>query len=288
MYDLIVPIVTPFSNGEVSTEKLRYHADQLLKHGVDLIFLYGSTGLGPSLNLEERLRILRAFTDVPEKLIVQVGGLNMEEALFLAKEAAKLKVHAIASLPPYYYPRLPESWIVRYFKSISSVYPTFLYNFPLTTGQDINVDLVKKIIKSGANIVGIKDTVPDLNHMLEIKWNNDNDFKVYCGPDTLIMPALRSGLDGAVSGCGNYAPVIIRELVQHFNEEIGVKAQKLINTIASIVKKYGQWSANYSMVDILHSYSVGEPRAPIFPLTEDEKNSLALEIKKILPGGDML
>lgn len=288
MHDLIVPIITPFNNGEVSTEKLRYHADQLLKQGIDLIFLYGSTGLGPSLSLEERLKLLRTFADIPEKVIVQVGGLNMEESIFLAKEAAKLNVHAIASLPPYYYPRLPESWIIRYFKSISSIYPTFLYNFPLTTGQDINADLVKKIIRSGANIIGIKDTVPDLNHMLEIKWSNDSDFKVYCGPDTLIMPALRSGLDGAVSGCGNYAPVIIRKLVEHFDDDIGTKAQKLVDTIAPIVKKYGQWSANYSMVDILHSYSVGEPRAPIFPLTDEEKDSLAMDIKKNLPTGDML
>ncbi len=288
MHELIVPVVTPFEKGKVSVEKMRRHSDYLLKRGIDLIFLNGSTGLGPSLNLDERLQILHAFHDIPEKVIVQVGGLNLDDSIALAKEASRLKVHAIASLPPYYYPRLPEAWLIRYFNAISEIYPTYLYNFPLTTGYDISAALVKKIIASGADVIGIKDTVQDINHMLEIKWNTAPDFKVFCGPDPLIMPALRSGLDGAVGGSGNYIPGILRTLVDHFNDEIGTRSQKIVQDVTNIVKKYGQWSANYSMVEILHSYSAGEPRPPIFPLGDDDKKSLSQEVKKVLPEGDSL
>ncbi len=288
MHELIVPVVTPFENGKLSVDKLRRHSDYLLKRGIDLIFLNGSTGLGPSLTLDERLQILNAFHDIPERVIVQVGGLNLEESLTLARRASKLEVHAIASLPPYYYPRIPENWLIRYFKAISDVYPTYLYNFPLTTGYDITAALVKKIINSGANIIGIKDTVQDINHMLEIKWNTGSAFKVFCGPDPLIMSALRSGLDGAVGGSGNYVPGILRTLVDHYNDEIGVRSQRLVQEVTNVVKKYGQWSANYSMVEILHSYSAGDPRPPIFPLGEDEKRSLAQDVKKVLPEGDSL
>ncbi len=288
MHELIVPVVTPFENGRLSVNKMRRHSDYLLKKGIDLVFLNGSTGLGPSLNLNERLQILDAFQDIPDKVIVQVGGLNLEESITLAKEASKMNVHAIASLPPYYYPRLPENWLIRYFKAISDVYPTYLYNFPLTTGYDITASLVKKIIKAGANVIGIKDTVQDINHMLEIKWNAGSDFKVFCGPDTLILPALRSGLDGAVGGSGNYIPGILRTLVDHYNDETGIRAQKLVQQITNVVKNFGQWSANYSMVEILHSYSAGEPRPPIFPLGEEEKQSLSQEVKRVLPDGDTI
>ena len=288
MRELIVPVVTPFENGRLSVEKLRLHSDYLLKKGVDFIFLNGSTGLGPSMNLEERLQVLHAFQDIPEKVIVQVGGLNLDESLTLAREASKFGVHAIASLPPYYYPRLPENWLIRYFKAISEVYPTYLYNFPLTTGYDINAAMVRKILSSGANVIGIKDTVPDINHMLEIKWNTGPEFKVFCGPDPLIMSALRSGLDGAVGGSGNYIPGILRTLVDHYNDEVGMKTQRLVQEVTNVVKKYGQWSANYSMVEILHSYSAGEPRPPIFALGDEEKKSLSQEVKKVLPKGDSL
>ncbi len=288
MHELIVPVVTPFENGRLSVEKMRMHSDYLLKKGIDLIFLNGSTGLGPSLNLDERLQVLHTFQDIPEKVILQVGGLNLDESLTLAREAARLKVHAIASLPPYYYPRLPENWLIRYFKAISEVYPTYLYNFPLTTGYDINAPMVKKILSAGANVIGIKDTVQDINHMLEIKWNTEPDFKVFCGPDPLIMSALRSGIDGAVGGSGNYIPVILRTLVNHYNDETGTRAQKLVQEVTNVVKRYGQWSANYSMVEILHSYSAGEPRTPIFPLGDEEKKSLSQEVKNVLSKGDSL
>lgn len=288
MPDLIVPIVTAFEKGVISTSKTRKHADYILKKGVDYVFLNGSTGLGPSINYNERLSILHAFDDIPEKVIVQVGSLNLDETLSLAREAAKLKVHAIASLPPYFYPRIPEEWILRYFKTISEIYPTLIYNFPLTTGYDLTVSFVEKALSIGSDIIGIKDTVQDISHMLQIKWATDQEFKVYCGPDPLAMSALRSGLDGVVGGSGNYVPVILRTLVNHFNDEIGEKAQRLIQSIASISRKYGQWSANYSLVEILHSYSPGEPRPPIYPLDDATKRSLSADVKNLLPDGDII
>ena len=286
MPDLLVPVITPFEHGAVSIVKLRKHSDFLLKKGVDFIFLNGSTGLGPSLNLNERLSILHAFEDIPEKIIVQVGALNLDESLALAREAAKMKVHAIATLPPYYYPRLPEEWLIRYFRTIADVYPTLLYNFPLTTGYDITAEMVGKVLASGANIIGIKDTVPDINHMLQLKWSTPPDFRVYCGPDPLVMSALRSGLDGVVGGSGNYVPQILRTLVDHFNDDTGTRAQKLIQAITSVARKYGQWSANYALVEILHSHSAGEPRSPIYPLDDATKSNMAVEVRKVLPDGD--
>ncbi|MEM3192392.1 MAG: dihydrodipicolinate synthase family protein [Candidatus Parvarchaeota archaeon] len=288
MPDMIVPLVTPFDNGIVSTPKLRNHADYILKKGANYVFLCGSTGLGPSLNLNERLSILHAFEDIPEKVILQVGSLNLDETLALARAAAKLQIHAIALLPPYYYPRIPEEWLLKYFKTVSEIYPTIIYNFPLATGYDLASAFVEKVLATSANIIGIKDTVSDITHMLQIKWNTDPSFKVYCGPDSLGLSALRSGLDGIVGGSGNYVPVILRALVDHFNDETGIKAQKLIEAITSIARKYGQWSANYALVKIIQSYDSGGPRPPIFPLDNRLFNNLKTDVRTILPDGDMI
>jgi len=288
MPDLIVPIVTAFEKGTVSTSKMRKHADYILKKGVDYIFLNGSTGLGPSISYNERISILHAFEDISDKIIVQVGSLNLDETLSLAQEAARMKVHAIASLSPYFYPRIPEEWLLRYFKTISEIYPTLIYNFPLTTGYDLTASFVEKALSAGSDIIGIKDTVQDITHMLQIKWATDEEFKVYCGPDPMAMSALRSGMDGVVGGSGNYVPVILRTLVNHFNDKIGEKAQKLVQSIASVARKYGQWSANYTLVEIIHSYSPGEPRPPIYPLDEVTKKSMSEDVNKVLPGGDRI
>ncbi|MHB1470060.1 MAG: dihydrodipicolinate synthase family protein [Thermoplasmataceae archaeon] len=287
MTEIIVPIITPFTvENRIDLNKLRKHADYLFNNGVDLLLLSGTTGLGPSLKFSEKLEILRIFEDIPEKVIMQVNSMDIEESVSLANTSKNMGIKAIASLPPYYYPRIPEEWYIRFFKKISSLYPTIAYNFPLTTNYDITPGLVKTVNSSGGNIIGIKDTTPDLAHMLNFKWEFGNEFKVYCGPDPLIYSAIRSGLDGAVPGTGNYAPKIIRSIIENIDSFTGLEYQRKLTSIAKLAQRYGQWSANYNLVNIIGEYDVGLPRPPIFPLEKDQEIKLKDDYYKIIKEGD--
>ena len=42
--------------------------------------------------------------------------------------------------------------------------PVLLYNFPERTGYDLRPDLVQELATRHPNIVGIKDTVPNMGH----------------------------------------------------------------------------------------------------------------------------
>ncbi len=285
MSDLIVPIITSFDeNNHIDTSKMRRHSDFLLKNGVDLLLLSGTTGLGPSLSYDERVNVLENFLDIPDRLIMQVSSLNLDESKSLARLAKKNGLRAIASLPPYYYPRFPEEWHIRFFKEISEIYPTLAYNFPLATNYDITTGLIKKVNLSGGNIVGIKDTTPDLSHMLNFKWEFSNEFKVYCGPDALILSAMRSGLDGAVPGTGNYVPKLVSSIVKYPNSEDSISSQRIVTSLAKISQKYGQWAANYSIIKILNGYDAGIPRQPIFPLTNEQEVALKNDLENIMKG----
>ncbi len=287
MSDLIVPIITPFNErNEIDIVKMRRHVDFLLKNGVDFLLLSGTTGLGPSLGFSEKVDILENFSDIPDRVIMQVGSLNMDESKSLARLAKKKELRAVASLPPYYYPRVPEEWYIRFFREISEIYPTMVYNFPLTTNYDITPSLVKKINASGGNIVGIKDTTPDINHMLSFRWEFSDAFKVYCGPDALILSAMRSGLNGAVPGTGNYIPKLVSSLVKDPDSVRGIETQMLVTSIAKISQKYGQWAANYSMTRIINGYDVGLPRPPMYPLSKVQEDALQSDLKKVIKVGD--
>ncbi|WP_297215130.1 dihydrodipicolinate synthase family protein [Thermoplasma sp.] len=286
MSDLIVPMITPFTdNNTIDTERLLTHAEYLIKNGVDYLLVSGSTGLGPSLRMEEKAKILNDLHHLKDKIIFQVGSLDLEESRELARLGKRNEVKYIASLPPYYYPRIPEEWYIRFFKEISEIYPTLVYNFPLTTNYDIKPDLVTKINKSGGNIVGIKDTVPDLDHLLNFKWEFGNDFKVYCGPDVLVLASLRMGMDGAIPGSGNYAPKIARSLFENYQNDRGVIDQRILTRLAMIARKYGQWAANYSLVKIIGKYDPGKPRPPIYPLDQKAEEALSREVMEVLKSG---
>ena len=287
MTDLIVPNLTSFTtDSRLDSKKTRRHADYLLANGVDYLLLAGTTGLGPSLSFEEKVAMLNLFQDIPDKVIMQVSSLSLEDSKNLAREAKASGIKAIASLPPYYYPRMPEEWYVRFYHDISEIYPTLVYNFPLTTNYDVLPGVVRTVNRRGGDLIGIKDTTPDLAHMLNFKYEFPNDFKVYCGPDPLILPSIRSGLDGAVAGTGNYLPTLIRSVFDKRDEPTAMELQKKVTSIGKLSQKYGQWAANYSLTHILLGYEVGMPRAPLYPLSHEQEGELEGEVRKILKGGD--
>ncbi|MDG6956721.1 MAG: dihydrodipicolinate synthase family protein [Nitrososphaerota archaeon] len=282
----IVPLVTGFKGGKIDPLLLEGHAKRLLDSGVDYLFAMGSTGLGPALSFDERRLCLETLAKFQDRLICQVGSLNLDESVRLAELAKARGAKYISALPPYYFPRVPEDQMVRYFTKISAVHPTLLYNFPLTTGYDVSPSVVKAVNAGGGDIVGVKDTVADVPHMMAFKRELGSDFLVFSGPDAVILPALGSGIDGAVAGSGNYIPRIFAALLQEYQTEKGERLQRSVTSVAKLAQKYGQWSANYSLVRLVKGYDPGDPRPPIFPLSPEDEAKMGSELKEILPGGD--
>ena len=262
------------------------HAKRLLDSGVDYLLAMGTTGLGPALSFDERRLCIESLADLGDRVICQVGSLNLDESLRLAELAKARGFRYICTLPPYYFPRLRDESMVKYFSKISSVHPTILYNFPLTTGYDVSPAVVKAANEQGGDVVGVKDTVNDVSHMLSFKWELGQDFLVFCGPDPLVLPALNSGLDGAVAGSGNYIPDILGALFKEAGTQKGLELQRRVTQAAKLAQKYGQWSANHSLVRLVKGYDAGDPRPPIFPLSPEEEKELGAEARKVLPDGD--
>ncbi|MDG7012856.1 MAG: dihydrodipicolinate synthase family protein [Nitrososphaerota archaeon] len=278
--------MTGFRGGRVDPQVYRQHAKRLLDGGVDFVFAMGSTGLGPTLSFEERKVCVDALAEFGDRAICQVGSLNLDESVELAELAKARGFRYISVLPPYYFPRLRDETMVRYFAKVSSVHPTILYNFPLATGYDISPAIVREANEKGGDIVGVKDTVTDVSHMLNFKWELGSEFLVFCGPDPLVLPALNSGLDGAVAGSGNYIPNIFGALFREAATEKGLRLQKTMTQAAKVAQKFGQWSANHSLVRLVKGYDPGGPRPPIYPLSAEEERELGSEIRTVLPDGD--
>lgn len=279
MAQIVAPLVTPFVGGRVSTQKLERHARVLLSNRVDIIWLCGSTGLGPSLSADERQAMVQALSFAADRLILQVGSLNLAESLELAALAKRLGVRFISAYPPFYYPRIPEAWVIRYYTQLSRVHPLIVYNYPAATGFDVTPSIIKQVIKAGGDVQGIKDTVNDISHMLTYKMELGEGFVVYSGAGTNMLAAVRMDLDGVLSGIVNYAPELVAKLVDNASSRLGFEAQLEANALSSLAKKYGQWSANYSLVRLIKGYDVGEPRPPVYPLTQREERQLARELE---------
>jgi 2-dehydro-3-deoxy-phosphogluconate/2-dehydro-3-deoxy-6-phosphogalactonate aldolase len=281
----IVPMVTPFRANKPDAEKLVHHARMLLRDGVDYVFLGGTTGLGVSMTVEEKLYLLEELSrEYSSKLLLQVGTLDLEQSIRLAEAAKKNNLHAIVSYPPYFYPRMQDDWVVKQFVTLSKIYPMIVYNYPLATGYEISPAILKRTKQGGGNIIGIKDTLPDVGHMLSFKYELGDDFLVYSGPDTVVTAAVRGGIDGCVAGTANYCPeLLIKATDLDASLSDAIAAQKTITALAGVARKYGQWAANYYLVKAIRGYDVGEPRPPIYPLGPAEQEKLAADAREAYP-----
>ncbi|BCU67021.1 2-dehydro-3-deoxy-phosphogluconate aldolase [Sulfolobales archaeon HS-7] len=279
--EIVIPILTPFKGDKIDQNAMAEHAGRLTKEGADIIFVAGSTGLGVALSTQEKMLALEAVYSSTKKVIFQVGGLNLYDIKELLSYSKKFDIIGVAAIAPYYFQRIPEGDLVRYYKDIcsSSPHDVYVYNYPLATGKDI----IPKVIREAGCIKGLKDTTSELFHSLQYK-RDIQGIKVYTGTDTLILSAFTSGLDGVVAGSGNYALDIIvkiRESVKRNDIKEGLKLQFKLSRLIDLARQYGQFSANYELAKVLRGYDVGEPRAPIYPLSDEEKNELRIKSLEI-------
>ncbi|WP_149528689.1 bifunctional 2-dehydro-3-deoxy-phosphogluconate/2-dehydro-3-deoxy-6-phosphogalactonate aldolase [Sulfuracidifex tepidarius] len=281
MAEIIVPVLTPFNDGKINIELLKEHTSSLLKAGVDRIFVNGTTGMGPALSPGEKETNLKAVLEVTDKVIFQVGSLNMGEVKSLAREGKELGVKTIASYAPYYFTGLPKSLIVRYFKEICGEHDeVYLYNYPSAVGKDVDAETVKEI----GCLKGVKDTNDSINHSLQYKRVNPG-MKVFNGADTLVMTSIATGLDGTVSAAANFVPEVLVEIRRKVSEgKVGeaMKLQFMVDELVSLAKGYGYIPSIYVLVKGIRGYDVGNPRPPLFPLGDVERKELLDKAIKIM------
>ena len=65
--DLFVPVITPFDNsGNVDRDALAAHCAWTVTQGARGVMLFGTTGEGPSMSVDEKIAAARALTlDLP-------------------------------------------------------------------------------------------------------------------------------------------------------------------------------------------------------------------------------
>ncbi len=235
---VIPPIFTPFTPGgdQVDFDALATHADWLLERGIHGLMPCGTTGEGPLLSTEERVQVLGAVLDaaggrVP--IVAHVGAASTAETVTLALDAAEQGAAALSVVCPYYY-RLPPQALVDHFVAVARAVlqvPVYLYNIPQLTGNALAPSLVAEIVDLAPNVIGIKDSAGDLNALEEYGTIGQGPFCVICGSDGLILPALRQGAVGCVSGNANVFPELVVGLYEAFQQGQEASAEQLQATL---------------------------------------------------------
>jgi 4-hydroxy-tetrahydrodipicolinate synthase len=206
----IVPVVTPFKDGQLDLDGLGRLIEWQIASGSHGISVTGTTGEPTSLTLEERRHVLRAAADAVNGRVPFVpgtGSTNHAETLELSRYAQTLGAAAILVITPYYN-RPSQDGLFRHFDAVAKAVdlPVILYNIPGRTAINLEVDTVARLRDANHNIVGVKESNKDFEHINRLLHRLGRDFLVYSGIELLCFPVLAIGGAGYVSATGNLLP----------------------------------------------------------------------------------
>ncbi len=214
-----VALVTPFKEDmTVDTDALRRLVQFHLEAGTDIIITCGTTGESPTLSGDEQFEIIRTVkSEAGNNIIVAAGaGTNdTRHAVELAKNAEKAGAAAILSVAPYYNKPSQEG-IYQHYRHIAEAVsvPIIIYNVPGRTGCNVGAATILRLARDFENIAAVKEASENISQISELLEERPAHFSVLTGEDSLILPFMAMGGDGAISVAANQIPSQIKQLIE--------------------------------------------------------------------------
>ena len=275
-----VAAVTPFDeHDQINTCALDKLIAKTISQGASGFLVAGSSGEFPLLTLEERMEVFDACAKYKENtvLIANVTAVSLKEAAVYAQCAEKLGFHAVMSTAPYYF-KFDMKAIADYFRALKNTtdLPLFLYNFPVNTGVEIDIDHpdISSILTDGT-LAGVKQTSINLGQLERMK-NKNPGLAVFAGYDDVYLAAKAIGADGAIGSTFNFSLPLFTPIEQAFRARDIVRAQAFqsrANDVISIINRCGLFpSIKYILTK--QGIQAGNCRSPFPPLSQSSKRML--------------
>ncbi|WP_110992593.1 dihydrodipicolinate synthase family protein [Pseudomonas sichuanensis] len=274
--------ITPFSHDgeQLDLPALGQSIDRLIDGGVQVIAPLGSTGEGAYLSDSEWQQVAQYSLErigkrVPS--IVSVSDLTTAGAVRRARFAQQHGADAVMVLPAAYW-KLSEAEILQHYRAIGAAIdiPIMLYNNPATSGTDMPVELILRIVREVDNVTMVKESTGDIQRMHKLQLLGEGQVPFYNGCNPLALEAFVAGAKGWCTAAANLIPALNQQLYQAVLAGDLAQAQALfyrqLPLLDFILK--GGLPATIKAGLGMTGLPVGEPRRPVFGLGEKDRARL--------------
>jgi 4-hydroxy-tetrahydrodipicolinate synthase len=278
-------MVTPFnSDFTVNYELAGKIARHLIQSGSDGLVVAGTTGEGPTLTREEKIELYRVVVDEVggrAPVIANTGGNSTSESIALSLAAQKIGIDGVMLVVPYYNKPSQEG-LYQHFKAVSESIdlPMVIYNVPGRTSANILPQTIQRLAQL-SNIVAIKEACGNMDQISELRRLMPDDFTIYSGDDSLLLPILALGGKGVISVASHLVGERMQEMIDAFHSGNTTLAADIHLELYPLLK--GMF-VTVNPVPIkcalnLTGWLVGRPRLPLVEATEDEKEYIRSLLK---------
>jgi len=279
-----VALVSAFGpGGELDLSTTRRLVEALIGRGVHGLVANASTGQFGTLSTDERKAFLAAVMEAAAGRVpvtAQVGAMTTAEAVDGAAWAKELGAAAVMAVLPYY-DALDEREVEGYYRAVAEVgVPVMLYNNPWATGWSMSPELIARLARI-EGVFSIKDSASELDRAFRIRQLCGDGLQVISGWDTLVLPALLSGVRCLVLGSANAIPEALVALWRVAVVEEDLEAARALWAAAYPVCDFfmtAGFAATVRAATSLRVVDVGAARLPVLPLEE----TLARRLQELL------
>jgi 4-hydroxy-tetrahydrodipicolinate synthase len=281
---VVTAMITPMhANGAVHFDEAKRLAQWLCDHGSTALVVSGTTGEGPTLSDDEKVRLFGTIVDAVGSraaVIANTGGNDTRTSVELTRRACAAGAHAILAVGPYYN-KPPQAGLIAHFTAMADVssVPVMIYNIPGRTAVNVLPETLATL-SAHPRIRAVKESSGDLMQIAEVVVRVPADFDVYSGDDHLALPTAAIGGCGVVSVASHVAGRDIRAMLDAFASGdndvatgLHVRLLPLIRALFAVTSPIPVKAAMRKF-----GFDAGSCRSPLCELSGDQERALSAAI----------
>jgi 4-hydroxy-tetrahydrodipicolinate synthase len=217
----VVPaLITPLDpDGHVDEASVASLVEFQLAAGVHGLLALGSTGEGPLLSVEDKLRMVRSTVSAARgrvPVMVGIAHSSPAESVAFGNQAHQAGANALVTTPPFYF-LSTQAELLDYYRYIRAriELPLITYDVPSAVKTRIAAPTVRALAEEGL-IIGIKDSSGDLAGFRELLIATQHlpHFHALTGSERFLDAAMLVGGHGGVLGLASIIPELYVEIYE--------------------------------------------------------------------------
>ena len=281
-------LVTPFdAQGNIDFKAFEKHMTNLRAAGVSGWVPCGSSGeynLMSDAEREEVLKFVKGFAKPGETLIAGTNAPHTQGVIANTKRAKEIGFDTVLLATPFY-TKPTQQELIRHFNAVLDAVDVniVLYSYPAKDGVELEWELLDALADH-PRVIGIKESSGSLQRAIGIATRYEGRIQLVSGSDDIALDFMFWGADSWICGPANCMAKAVCDLDRTFRSGDLKKAKAQMATLYSAMNilESGKFVQKLKYGCELQGTPVGECRAPLGPLTDEEKAAFRAAMEPIL------
>jgi 4-hydroxy-tetrahydrodipicolinate synthase len=281
-------LVTPFdAQGNIDFKAFEKHMTNLRAAGVSGWVPCGSSGeynLMSDAEREEVLKFVKGFAEPGETLIAGTNAPHTKGVIANTRRAKEIGFDTVLLATPFY-TKPTQQELIRHFNALLDAVDVniVLYSYPAKDGVELEWELLDALADH-PRVIGIKESSGSLQRAIGIATRYEGRIQLVSGSDDIALDFMFWGADSWICGPANCMAKAVCDLDRTFRAGDLKKAKAQMATLytAMNILESGKFVQKLKYGCELQGTPVGECRAPLGPLTGEEKAAFRAAMEPIV------